>query len=126
MGILLYRTQTLHAAAPTVLRHKATGALWEEQPERAACVIAVAAEARHEAPISEETHDKEFVQPWKRGDGQIDFEVEAALIGKAESFKATVNIQALKRLADASILPHQGNPLTESRSPAWTLTLSIC
>ena len=54
MGILLYRMQTLHAAAPKFLRHKATGAIVEDHAERAACVIAVAAEARHAAPISEE------------------------------------------------------------------------
>ena len=89
-------------------------------------VIAVAAEARHEAPISEETIDKEFVQPWKNGDGQIDFEVEAALIDKAESFKATVNIPTLKRLADASILATPRDPVDRIAQSSLDVVFSIC
>ena len=62
----------------------------------------MAREARAEAPISATALQEKFVDAWASGDLSVDAEVEAAVVDKSETFRATDDVPTLKKLKDAA------------------------
>ena len=98
--LLVGRAQNVHEMSNPNLKFRLTPANAEALAERAAACLAMARELQLQVPIPEKTILDAFVEPWRMGSEHVDFELQAVLMDKADTFDVAMHMPTLKKLVD--------------------------
>jgi hypothetical protein len=110
-NLMIKRAQNAFEKTTPNLRWKLTPANAEALAERAAACLSLAGELQLQVPIPWQKVLEAWVEPFANGSEHVDFELQAALLDKSESFDLAVHIPTFKRLIDEHVF---SAPLTLS------------
>lgn len=98
--LMIDRAQNVHEMSNPNLKFKLTPVNAEALAERAAACLAMARELQLQVPIQEQKILDAFVEPWRKGSDSVDFELQAVLLDKADTFDVAMHMPTLKKLVD--------------------------
>eukprot|EP00959_Pyramimonas_sp_CCMP1952_P454731 9470390-Pyramimonas_sp.AAC.1 len=101
--LMVERAQNSYEMSNPNLRWKLTPANAEALAERASACLAMAAELQLQVPIPEQKIKDAFIEQWRMGSEHVDFELQAALMDKSDTFDVAMHMPTLKKLVDEHV-----------------------